>query len=333
MTMTEAEHAHSHDHDCNHNHGLVKRNVEKIEHAIVNKISNKRAQALTGAALRGMSFLFCPGDDLAAIGLQMYAAASGHAGNEHEHHTEHKAILSRRPRIAFATNTTRGRKFVSAELPLDVPFYHSDIPDSSAGNVKRHIEDIKQIQKEEMARLRAEKATRKAEKARSSFLRKITIGAIAVSLFGIFGAEEIQDDPSQIPTTNRTAPSSPGTQPDHPRPHLFDETIIEPGDSQWKIIEQRVTHVTGESNSAVVNAATHYTSYLNHQHFPDPDVIEAGIQLRVPSPQTIEKIELAVEAPDTVEPRFAELVKQLNAEATFYSKDSRTLLNEMQEYF
>lgn len=77
-----------HPDDCDHNHGQVARFVHALEHKAAH--SNLRLRRFMVAFLRALSLVFCPGDDIAAIGLQLYSSIDGHSD---AHHHETKAIL------------------------------------------------------------------------------------------------------------------------------------------------------------------------------------------------------------------------------------------------
>lgn len=97
------EHGHGHGHHtCGKMHGPIRRALETIEHKTLGHIRNRRAQLVAAMAFRASSLFICPGDDIAAIGLQTYSAFASH---DHSHHQEHNhsdmpAILPRRPQLA-----------------------------------------------------------------------------------------------------------------------------------------------------------------------------------------------------------------------------------------
>jgi hypothetical protein len=125
---SHAHHGHDQDDGCGKTHGPVRRALEAFERGVLCRIRSKRLRLVAAMAFRGSSLALCPGDDIAAIGLQMYGAFSGHTGHDHAHQ-EHKAILPRRPRIQFESNM--------AYLPLDAPVRHNELPHTPAGDLIR----------------------------------------------------------------------------------------------------------------------------------------------------------------------------------------------------
>lgn len=115
------DHSHGHGDDgCGKTHGPVRRAMDTFEHKVLGRIRNQRVRLVAAAAFRGSSLILCPGDDLAAIGLQLYGAFTGHTGHDtHGDHAEHQAILPRRPYVT----TRMGR--ICIDSPLDGPPYTS----------------------------------------------------------------------------------------------------------------------------------------------------------------------------------------------------------------
>ncbi len=129
---------HAPDDHCGKTHGPLRRRMHDLEHAIVGLIPQQKARVATAVAFRAIAFLFCPGDDIAAIGLQAYSSFSGHGHHVHEH-DEPSAILPRRPSIDFK------HKKATIRLPIDVPIPHKELPDTpEAAVIKVHADDPRQ---------------------------------------------------------------------------------------------------------------------------------------------------------------------------------------------
>lgn len=98
-------HAHSHSsahegaHNCGKAHGPVRRRLDKLESTVLGRIGNKRVHAIAAAAFRLSALTLCPGDDIMAIGAQVYGSISGHVDSHGSHDHEEQAILPARPRI------------------------------------------------------------------------------------------------------------------------------------------------------------------------------------------------------------------------------------------
>ena len=92
------EHHHNHDkehqngHSCGKMHGPIRRRFDALETRVLGRISNRTAKAVAAAVFRLSALTVCPGDDIAAIGLQIHGAIAGHHETEHGHHEE-QAIL------------------------------------------------------------------------------------------------------------------------------------------------------------------------------------------------------------------------------------------------
>ena len=100
---------HNHDvhDDCGHNHGIAHKKLGKIERLTLGRLTSKRAQKLAAIAFRAISLLFCPGDDIAAIGLQIYGSVSGEV---HDHGQAHEAILPGATRIELSKRQPPSRQ-------------------------------------------------------------------------------------------------------------------------------------------------------------------------------------------------------------------------------
>ena len=88
-THTHSQHAHSH--ECGHSHGVIKERMDTLEQRAM-KLKNRRVALVAVAAIRAGSLFFCPGDDIAAIGLQVYSSIDGNITHEHSDHDE-SAVL------------------------------------------------------------------------------------------------------------------------------------------------------------------------------------------------------------------------------------------------
>jgi len=92
------EHRHNDDkehqdgHSCGKIHGPIRRRFDALEARVLGRISNRTAKAVAAAAFRLGALTVCPGDDIAAIGLQIHGAIAGHHETEHSHHEE-QAVL------------------------------------------------------------------------------------------------------------------------------------------------------------------------------------------------------------------------------------------------
>jgi hypothetical protein len=118
----EHHHAHGHDHGpCGKRHGPLQRLVERIEHGTLTRVKHRRAKMAAALIFRAGLFTMCPGDDIAAIGLQTYSSIAGHH-QEHDHHEAHpesQAILPRRPRVVV--DLEAGYADVDMPRPEPVP--------------------------------------------------------------------------------------------------------------------------------------------------------------------------------------------------------------------
>ena len=92
-------HDHTHgDHSCGKLHGPVRKQLDRLENAMLRRVRNHTARAIAAGVFRLSALTICPGDDILAIGLQVHSSIVGHHESEHEHHEEY-AILPTRPRI------------------------------------------------------------------------------------------------------------------------------------------------------------------------------------------------------------------------------------------
>ena len=75
-------HAHGH---CCKRHGPLRRLLTRAETALKDKLRHSNFNKIAALLLRAGSLLCCPGDDIAAIGLQVYGSISGHVSESHGH--------------------------------------------------------------------------------------------------------------------------------------------------------------------------------------------------------------------------------------------------------
>ena len=85
--MHDHSHHHSHSHECGHSHGAVVERLGAMEQRAL-RLKNKRVALVAAAAIRAGSLFFCPGDDIAAIGLQVYSSIDGNVTHEEGRHEE-----------------------------------------------------------------------------------------------------------------------------------------------------------------------------------------------------------------------------------------------------
>lgn len=147
QTHARYDHGHQHDHDdhCSKAHGPLRKRIHNLERAVLRRIPHDKARILAALAFRGTALLFCPGDDIAAIGLQLYSAFGGSSGHTHIH-DEPKATLPRRPRIDFEYNNA------IISLPIDAAVPHASLPDTPSAHMLRdHTNDPGQLPQPETA--------------------------------------------------------------------------------------------------------------------------------------------------------------------------------------
>ena len=84
---------HAHSHECGHSHGVIKERLGTMEQRAL-RLKNKRIALVAAAAIRAGSLFFCPGDDIAAIGLQLYSSIDGNVSHEEAHHDEYGVLPS-----------------------------------------------------------------------------------------------------------------------------------------------------------------------------------------------------------------------------------------------
>ncbi|HWZ66017.1 MAG TPA: hypothetical protein VNX65_04505, partial [Patescibacteria group bacterium] len=202
---------HNDSHDCGKIHGPVRRWLDRLESEMLSRIPNRRVQAMAAIALRLCSLSICPGDDIAAVGMQVYSAASGssHEGERPEGKEEEKAVLPRRPRIDFEAN--------KAYLPLDVVVSHEELPNTKFGDELRDITNDNGPKQNDATTERLKKeAALKPEKLRRR-QRIMAFGAIALTALGVVLGGSVQSTKTDTaPARNNTAPvPQPDIRPDH----------------------------------------------------------------------------------------------------------------------
>ncbi|HKX73340.1 MAG TPA: hypothetical protein VJM32_04970 [Candidatus Saccharimonadales bacterium] len=318
---------HEHHDGCGKTHGPIRKAMESFERKVLGRIRNQRVRMVAAAAFRGSSLILCPGDDLAAIGLQVYGAFTGHTGHDHEH-AEHQAILPRRPRIDFG----KGTAIIS--LPLDTPLPHGELPHTPAGDLVRGM-----TLDPEPPQLLPESA---AQPERPRRLRKVALLGLAAAAFaGIFMAGTQGDAPGG---REHPVAAAPGEVP--PPPKVESEPLPEPapailrtvtakkGDSQWAMVERQTRQTLGRKGRVpLINALTHFAAYHNADVAPRPGSINDGQEVDLPTDAVIRAFNKALEDPAQADPRLVADVRKLNEQAGYNSPGAVEVLKGMEGYF
>lgn len=97
-------HAHHHGGRSCSKGGPVHRLMRRLERKILTAIGDRKGHQIVAVLLRGWALLFCPGDDLTSMAMQVYGSISGQG--EHSRHIE-QAILP--PRIVLQKTVVRLR--------------------------------------------------------------------------------------------------------------------------------------------------------------------------------------------------------------------------------
>lgn len=122
LPRREVDDHHGHEHGgCGTRHGPIQKMMEKLEHSATHRAKSQRAKIVVALAFRAGLFTMCPGDDIAAIGLQVYSSIAGSpAGHQEEEHGhgEVYATLTGRPRPASFIN---GRRVELPTMPIPDP--------------------------------------------------------------------------------------------------------------------------------------------------------------------------------------------------------------------
>lgn len=296
LPRTEDHHHHGHDDGCGKRHGPIRRTLERMEHGVLSRVRSQRAKIAVALMFRAGFFTMCPGDDIAAIGLQVYSSVSGHQQeHHHEEHAEVNAVLPARPRIEFK----HGKAVVQLPLERD-PLPHMPPNTAVTPAPKKTTAGFRPAQPMHNAVSEA-KGTTSEKAVKSRRHRWAALGMLAMAAFGGFSADASHDRREAPASIAAEAPSSPyrielpplATQPSNdielppltvqrPKPAILQQHIVT-GDSQWAMAEQAV-RATGEavtpSRSQVV---ADYIAKLNKQTNPNPNHIRAGQTLKVPN--------------------------------------------------
>lgn len=318
-------HSHGHEGDgCGKTHGPVRRTLDTIEQKVLGRIRNQRVKLVAAAAFRGSSLILCPGDDLAAIGLQLYGAFSGQASHDEHTHAEHKAVLPGRPRIDFG----KGTAFIS--LPLDTPVTHAELPDTPAGRMVRertHDPEPPQPKTDVVPQ---------PERIRRRLRRLALVGAAAVAFVagGFVVANAGDEAPQPVAKAPAVAPAvqspeapAPELQKP-PKPHHMDEITAEHGDSQWELIEDKVRATLGRGGrTPLINALTHMGVYANKGTNINP-----GQKVKLPSREVVINMDRAVQNPQAADPRLVADVRILNSQNELGSPESSAAVQRMRTY-
>ncbi len=316
------EHTHQHSgshHDCGKAHGPLRRQLDKLETKTLGKIRNKTIQALAAAAFRCSALVFCPGDDLLAIGAQVYGSVSGHTEGHNDQHHEEQAVLPRRPRIEVDLTAKKVRMRRGA---LDTD------PSPPEADTCSPIEDRSPRERPEEKPQRSHKTLHRPEKRRRRS-RIMAFGAMALAALGIGvsgSTQQIEPSPDVSTSIMSVQPGAhPDRQDDHERdkPQLFDHVAVESGNSQWGITEVRVEAATRGHNVAVINAVTAYTVLANQSSHPDPNRIAVGESLAVASPYVIQAFDTALTRPEQAQPELVQFVNVLNNQTDYFSESAQ----------
>jgi hypothetical protein len=320
------DHSHGADDGCGKTHGPVRRTLETIEQKVLGRIRSRRIKLVAAAAFRGSSLVLCPGDDLAAIGLQLYGAFSGHTGHDEHRHEEHKAILPGRPRIDFAKGTA-----VISSLPLDVAMPHDNMPDTPAGRIWRERTSDPEPPKAEIVQAQPER--------KKHVLRKLALFGAAAIVFaggGFAVAQSGNDAPPQAPAI---APSealstvSPPKTVQPQQPQIMHAIHAQAGDSQWELIEDRVEYVLGrEGRTPLVNALVHVAAHHNADAVPEPGSVRPGQVLQIPADVVIRDFADALKNP-AGHPYLAAHIKTLNEQPRFNTQRTAQTVDIIEQQY
>lgn len=319
------DHSHGEDDGCGKTHGPVRRTLDTFEQKVLGKIRNQRVRLVAAAAFRGSSLILCPGDDLAAIGLQLYGAFSGHTGHDEHTHAEHMAILPGRPRIDMAKGTA-----VITSLPLDVAVRHNEMPDTDPARAWRErTADPEPL-------VSAPEATATPERPRR-WRRLALIGAAAIAFVGggfavANASHEAPQPAAKVPAVAPQqgfgeAPAQAGE--DAPKSvQIMHAERAQKGDSQWGMVQDEVRQALGKpGRTPLINALTHISVHANKG-----EVINVGEQVQLPTREVIIKINRAVQEPQNADPRLVADLRILNSQSEFGSAESHAAIERMQSY-
>lgn len=281
LPRREEEHHHGHDHGgCGKRHGPLQRLFEKVEHTAVSRLKHQRAKVAVGLLFRAGLFTMCPGDDIAAIGLQVYGSV---AGTQQENHAEHEhaevyAVLPRRPRLTVDLEAGKAR----VDLPLDNAISHKQLPRNALGNTVRGIiDDVPQVEQ-------AHQPLKPEVKRRRS--RIAAIGLVAVAAFGgLVAADSVEKPPvrdvaqaAQPLAVEKSLPLP--NVPPQSRSHTFTQThTVAVGESQWIIARNQVVEADLPAKNNTISRVAQYIANINKRAVKNPDHIKPGQSLKVPN--------------------------------------------------
>lgn len=281
LPRREEEHHHGHDHGgCGKRHGPLQRLLEKAEHTTISRLKHRRAKVAVGMLFRAGLFTMCPGDDIAAIGLQVYDSV---AGGQQEHHAEHEhaevyAVLPRRPRLTVDLDAGKAR----VDLPLDNAVSHKQLPRNAVGNAVRNIiDDAPQVEPSPKPR------NPEVRRRRS---RVAAIGLLAVAAFGGLVSADSIEKPSTRESVQHAQPHTPiekplptASTPPQSRSYASVETHrVAAGESQWNIARQRLIEVDLPVTNSKIQRVAQYIAKINKSTVKNPDYIQPGQSLDVP---------------------------------------------------
>lgn len=319
-------HADDHEHDdgCGKAHGPIRKAMESFERKVLGRIRNQRVRLVAAMAFRGSSLILCPGDDLAAIGLQVYGAFSGNAGHDDHGHAEHVAILPRGPRIDLAKGTA-----VISSLPLDIPVRHADMPDTPEHKAWKERTLDPELPP------RQPKPERVKTKERPSRLRRLALVGMAAAAFaGVFTASGTHGEKSNpiAGTPNVGVAEVPPAQPEIKEvpaaPVVLREATVQKGDSQWELIEQDVRDTLGhDGRTPLVNALAHISVQANKG-----EVIDPGQKIWLPADTVIRAVHDAVTNPGTANAKLVGDINILNAQDSFASPQAAAAASRIMAY-
>lgn len=282
-------HAHAGD-GCGKRHGPIRRTLERMEHGALAKVRGQRAKLAVALLFRAGFFTMCPGDDIAAIGLQVYGSVSGQQQEHHheESHPEANAVLPARPRIELK----RGKALV--RLPLEPEFDPRPMINSEPATSPAPPPRIQTSQSADIT-----SAGHLKNKPPRYRRRLAALGMLAVAVFGGAAADASQEEHNPEPRIAVEVPSYRielpplATQPSNAielppltirgqEPHIT-KRDVRPGESQWSLAEQAIRTANIEVTPARTQAIATYIAHANKATNPNADIINAGQQLRIPN--------------------------------------------------
>lgn len=145
--------------------------------------------------------------------------------------------------------------------------------------------------------------SRRSSERPSRFKMAVGLGAAALALVGglITGDSKQEHTVSAAPDTGGE-PSVTHVMPELPQPPAnnyaaaMECATVQPGDSQWGMISQRLESATNQLPSdAATNAITMYTVLHNKATAPEPDILEPGECLEIPTETSVRILHNAFE--------------------------------------